>query len=230
MNEQRIRVTYRKASRLRFTSHLDVLRAWERALRRAGLPLAYSEGFTPHPRLAFAAPLPLGFAGDAEVFDATMAVRVVVSEFQQRLQYQTTADLAVVTTEEIPLGSPPPQAVMRWADYRVELPEVDPKEAASAVEAFLARARYDWTEDRHDKRRVYDLRATVAHLCAVPHTTRGTRLGMRLQSDQEFAGRPEQVVSALFGGGQITMYTRTSVILANRSAARDAWRRKGIYE
>ncbi|MGH2634098.1 MAG: TIGR03936 family radical SAM-associated protein, partial [Tepidiformaceae bacterium] len=69
MSTQRFRVWFRKGERVRYISHLDVLRAWERAIRRTGLPLSYSQGFTPHPKIAFASPLPLGFIGECEVMD-----------------------------------------------------------------------------------------------------------------------------------------------------------------
>jgi len=230
VNSQRIRVTYTKGARLRFTSHLDVLRAWERALRRAGLPLAYSEGFTPHPRLAFASPLPLGFTGDAEIVDVTLHTRLPVAEFTARLQAQSTEALAVVNAIEVPLGDPPPQAAMLWADYRVDLPEVKPADAAAAIASFLSQNHCPWTEDRHEKRRTYDLRATVAALHAQSRPDGGTRVHMRLRSDQEFSGRPEQVVIALLGECATCGYARTGLILAERSPAREAWRRKGRFE
>lgn len=230
MSVQRIRVTYRKGARLRFTSHLDVLRAWERALRRADLPLAYSAGFTPHPRLAFASPLPLGFTGEAEIVDVTLHTRLLVAEFTSRLRAQSTEDLAVIDALEVPLGNPPPQAAMLWADYHVDLPGVDPRDASTAVASFLAQADCPWTEDRHEKRRTYDLRATVAFLKALPLPGGGTRLAMRLKSDQEFSGRPQQVVMAAFGQCEATGFARTGLVLAERSPARDAWRRIGRFE
>ena len=69
---QRIRARFRKGERVRHISHLDVLRYWERAIRRAGLPLLYSQGFTPHPKIAFAAPLPLGFIGEGEIMEVLL--------------------------------------------------------------------------------------------------------------------------------------------------------------
>ena len=65
----RIRVTFSKTYHMRYTSHLDVHRTWERTLRRARLPLAYSQGFNPRPKINLAAALPLGFTSDCEIVE-----------------------------------------------------------------------------------------------------------------------------------------------------------------
>ena len=65
----RHRVKFAKTAEMRFTSHLDVMRAFQRGLRRAGLPVCFSTGFSPHPRMSFGPPLPLGLTGDGEYFD-----------------------------------------------------------------------------------------------------------------------------------------------------------------
>ena len=66
---QRLRITYRKDGPARHVGHLDVMRTWERAIRRAKLPLAYTQGFSPHARIALAAPLPVGTIGERELMD-----------------------------------------------------------------------------------------------------------------------------------------------------------------
>lgn len=230
MSTQRFRVSFLKGERVRYISHLDVLRFWERAIRRAGLPLAYSQGFTPHPKLAFASPLPLGFIGEAEVMDVTLDEHVDPADFVARLATETSDDLRVLSAIEIAPSAPAPQALMIWADYRVDLPEVALGEATAVVSAFLAAPEFPWTEERHEKAsRTYDLRAAVATLQARP-VDGGTRLTMRLKADQEMTARPEQVVSALFAGAEACGYARTGIVLDEPSPARDAWRRKGQFE
>ncbi|UCG84296.1 MAG: DUF2344 domain-containing protein, partial [Dehalococcoidia bacterium] len=66
---QRLRVTFSRSDSLKFISHLDMMRLWQRALRRADIPLAYSQGFSPHPRLSLAAPLAIGVTSSAELMD-----------------------------------------------------------------------------------------------------------------------------------------------------------------
>ena len=147
MTAQRFRVWFRKGERVRYISHLDVLRAWERSLRRAELPLSYSQGFTPHPKLAFASPLPLGFVSEAELMDVTLDERVEHDEFARRLSEQTTEDLALIRAEEIALNSPAPQAAMLWCDYRLSL-AIEPAEAQSAIDEFMALDSLPFREDR----------------------------------------------------------------------------------
>lgn len=229
MSAQRLRVLFRKGERVKYISHLDVLRYWERAIRRAGLPLAYSQGFTPHPKLAFASPLPLGFTGEREVMDVTLDERIDPAEFQRRLVEQDTEDLAVVEVREIPLAASAPQSAMLWSDYRVVIPGLDPAAARQAVREFLERASLPWREERGERVREYDLRRATAWLTARP-VDGGTELSMRLQSDQELTARPEAIVSALFPGFEPSGYARTGIVLDERSPARELWRRHGQYQ
>lgn len=228
MTAQRIRVWFRKGERLRYISHLDVLRSWERSLRRAELPLAYSQGFTPHPKLAFGSPLPMGFVSEGEVMDVTLDERVDVAEFQSRLAVETTEDLALLRAAEVAPNEPAPQAAMLWADYRLSLP-VEPSEAASVVSAFLQKESFPWREERGERVREYDLRAACAWLRTMP-TEGGTEFEMRLQSDQDLTARPEAVVAALFPGLSAPLIVRTHIVLNEHSPARDLWRRVGQYQ
>lgn len=228
MSAQRFRVWFRKGERVRYISHLDVLRAWERAIRRTGLPLSYSQGFTPHPKIAFASPLPLGFIGECEVMDITLDERVELDDFRARLKPESSEDLGVIELAEIALTVPPPQAALLWADYRVDVTGIDPAQAEEAAVAFLALREFSWTEERKDKAKTYNLRSAVATLSAQP-VDGGVRLEMRLQADQEMTARPEQVLAAVFPGAEAGVYTRVRLVIDEPSPARDAWRRKGQY-
>lgn len=228
MSIQRIRVWFRKSERLRYISHLDVLRSWERSLRRAGLPLSYSQGFTPHPKLAFGSPLPMGFISEGEVMDVTLDERVELAEFESRLAVETTDDLALIRAEEVPANAPAPQAAMTWADYRLALP-VAFEEASAVVAAFLARETFPWREERGERVREYDLRVACAWLRCKP-TEGGTEFEMRLQAGQELTARPEAIVAALFPGHTAPLIARTNIVLNEHSPARDLWRRVGQYQ
>jgi radical SAM-linked protein len=228
MSAQRFRVWFRKGERVRYISHLDVLRAWERAIRRTGLPLAYSQGFTPHPKIAFASPLPLGFIGECEVMDVTLDERVDVDDFRARLKPESSDDLAVVDIAEVALTVPPPQAALLWADYRVDVTGIDLAEANAAIGSFLGRSEFPWTEERKDKAKTYNLRSAVASLSAAA-ADGAVRLDMRLQADQEMTARPEQVVAAIFPRATAGVYSRVGLVIDEPSPARDAWRRKGQY-
>ena len=229
MAQQRFRVWFRKGERVRYISHLDVLRYWERCLRRANLPLSYSQGFTPHPKLAFAGPLPLGFLAESEVVDVTLDERVPLADFRDRLATETSEDLTIVRVEEVALSTPAPQASLLWADYEVTIDGIDPASATEVVAHFLASTEYPWTEERREKNRTYDLRAAVGTLAARA-APEGTTLAMRLLSTQDSMGRPEQLVAALFPGAEASRVVRTGLIFAEASPAHDAWRRRGRFE
>ncbi|SVC20017.1 uncharacterized protein METZ01_LOCUS272871, partial [marine metagenome] len=78
---------------MRFISHLDVLRYWERSLKRVEIPVKYSEGFTPHPKLIFGAPLPLGFIGENEFLEVFLKENINSDDFKSRMQSQSILDL-----------------------------------------------------------------------------------------------------------------------------------------
>lgn len=229
MSSQRIRVWFRKGDRVRYISHLDVLRFWERAIRRAELPLSYSQGFTPHPKLAFASPLPVGFTAEREVMDVTLDERVPIDEFARRLRVESTGDLAVVAVEEVALNAPPPQAAMLWADYSMAMPGLQPAEAEAAIQQFNQRETIPWREERGERIREYDLRTATAWLRWRP-ADGGVVLSMRMQADQLLTARPEAIAAALFPGQECGPIIRDGIVLDERSQARELWRRYGQYQ
>jgi radical SAM-linked protein len=229
MSSQRIRVRFRKGDRVRYISHLDVLRFWERAIRRAELPLSYSQGFTPHPKLAFASPLPVGFTAEREVMDVTLDQRVPVDEFARRIRVESTDDLAVVAVEEVALNAPPPQAAMLWADYSMVMPVLQPAEAETAIQQFNQRETIPWREERGERIREYDLRTATAWLRWRP-ADGGVVLSMRMQADQSLTARPEAIAAALFPDQECGPIIRDGIVLDERSQARERWRRYGQYQ
>jgi hypothetical protein len=131
---QRLRVRFTKEEPLRFLGHLDVVRLWERACRRARLPLAYTLGFTPHPRLQFASPLALGATGAAEVLDLYLTAPHAPDDCRARIGARLPPGCRVVEVQEVPLLAPAAAALLRWAEYEVRAvsaaaappPDVDP--------------------------------------------------------------------------------------------------------
>src|SRR6195952_1818281 len=82
---QRLRLRYAKRGRLRFTSHRDVARAFERALRRAAVPMAYSSGFTAHPKISYVGAAPTGVSSEAEYLELGLSKVLAPEEIRQRL-------------------------------------------------------------------------------------------------------------------------------------------------
>ena len=97
---QRVRIRYAKRGRLRFTSHRDFARAFERALRRANVPMAYSAGFTPHPKISYVGAAPTGVASEAEYLEIGLAQRVDVADLAARLDAALPTGLDIVEAVE----------------------------------------------------------------------------------------------------------------------------------
>lgn len=100
-NQFRLRAVFAKRGRLAMLSHLEVAHALERAVRRAGLPFAISQGFSPHMKIAFGAALPVGVGGDCEVFDLQLLERVPEDQALERLQEASVPDLMVLSVRYI---------------------------------------------------------------------------------------------------------------------------------
>jgi radical SAM-linked protein len=159
---QKLRIRYAKRGRLRFTSHRDFGRAFERAVRRAGLPIAHSSGFSPHPRISYANASPTGASSEAEYLE------VGLTEWREPDHVRAALDSALPPGLDIlDVVSAGPGALsdrLEAGQWVVELPGVAPADAKAAVAAFLAT---DVVEvDRMTKRglRTFDCRAAVVSL------------------------------------------------------------------
>ena len=194
----RLRVTYRKADVVRYVGHLDLMRTWERALRRARLPLAYTQGFSPHARLALGAPLAVGFEGDAELLDAWMSSPVTPLEVAEALHGELPDGLAVVAVEEIAHEEPSLQSTITSATYELvfDRAEIDAAELRWRVDGLLAAHALEWEEQRGQKTRVYDLRATIRDLDVRVEAGKVV-LALHLEARDSLTGRPLSVLDAL---------------------------------
>jgi radical SAM-linked protein len=229
MKVQRLRVTFCRGEEVKYITHLDLMRFWERALRRAGVPLAYSEGHTPRPRLSLAAPLAVGVTSSAELMDIFLARRVTPADFVRSVNAQLVEGIEVLEISEVGLGLPSLQSEVRWARYRVEGQfDGSPEDVRSFVGRFLAAESIPWEHMRDKEVRKYDIRALVRDLWADDAPQGSYSLGMVLRCDNTATGRPEQVVAAL-GLPEPVLIHRQELILAGTSPARQAWRRVGRF-
>ena len=132
----RLIVRYAKRGRMRFASHRDIARAVERGVRRAGLPIAYSAGFTPHPKISYAGAAPTGTASEAEYLEISLTETCAASDVRDRLDAALPDGIDVIDVIE----SPASLAGLRLeaSQWEVVLPGVQPAAAAAAVAEFLA--------------------------------------------------------------------------------------------
>ncbi|MDA8217356.1 MAG: TIGR03936 family radical SAM-associated protein [Dehalococcoidales bacterium] len=211
---QRLRITYARGDELRYVSHLDMARLWERAVRRAGLPLFYSRGFTPHARISIAAPLAVGVTAAAELLDLYLEEPVPPAEAQARLYAQLPAGLTISDVTEVDQLAPSLQSQMRAAEYlatfREPLPSLD---LGTAVQDLLARESIPYERRREGKVKALDLRPFLQALSVATVDGRPA-LRMRLRMDTAGSVRPDEVLDALSLAAHPVRLHRERVILA----------------
>lgn len=206
----RIRITFSKQGWLVYSSHLDLMRLWERAIRRAGAPLAYSGGYNPRPKLQLARALPLGHAGEAELIDVWLEERVSQEQFSKSLVPVLPSGLSVSRVREVDPGAPAMQTQVVATEYRVSVDWNRSRDSAEArVEQLLA--AQELPHQRRGKR--YDLRPLIESLQLEGVSNGKAVLAMRLSARPGATGRPEAVLDALGMGDAFARYYRTALIL-----------------
>lgn len=162
---QRIRLRYAKRGRLRFTSHRDFARAFERALRRAEVPMAYSAGFHPHPKISYIGAAPTGVASEAEYVEIGLAREVDPETLRQALDAALPPGIDVVSAVAVAAeGAGSLADRMQASHWRIELPGVSCEQATKAVEAFLAQETWGVERLTKDGKRTLDARTPVVTL------------------------------------------------------------------
>ncbi len=156
---QRIRLRYAKRGRLRFSSHRDFARAFERSLRRAGVPMAYSAGFSPHPKISYLGAVPTGVGSEAEYLEIQLWRRVDPEAVRAALDEVLPDGLDIV--EAVEAGSGSLAERIEASQWRLELRGADVEELSAAVEALLAAAEAPVERLTKDGRRTVDARGPI---------------------------------------------------------------------
>jgi radical SAM-linked protein len=187
---------------MRFASHRDIARAIERGVRKAGLPVAYSAGFSPHPKISYAGGAPTGTASEAEYLEIALTSACPAADVRDGLDAALPDGIDVIEVLEV-AGAPGERAGLRLAEsqWRVVLPGVAPAEAARAVQAFLA-AESVMVERRTSKgTRRLDARAAVAALeldrCAAQEADTGCAILRMVVRHLTPAVRPDDILAAI---------------------------------
>ncbi len=165
LTQQRLRIQFAKQGALRYVGHLDLATTWERVLRRAELPLEYTRGFNPRPRLQFAAALPVGLTSEAELVDVWLTERVSLdpaSALIERLNATSPGGLRTLQVAEVPIKAPalPPQVIS--AEYAITPndPDLSADDLWARAQALLAQTRIE----RVLRGKPYDLRPLIQDL------------------------------------------------------------------
>ena len=186
----RIRITFSKQGALRYTGHLDLHKLWERATRRAGLPLAYSQGFHPQPKMNMAAALPLGFSSRCEMMDMKLENEIALDGLRERLNETLPSGIQVLSVEQVDERAPALQTQVTSAGYEVTLTEtVDGSELKRKVDSVMESESIL----RERRRRMYDLRPLIESL----EISSEGKIRMQLSAREGATGRPEEVLDIL---------------------------------
>lgn len=174
---QRIRIRWTKQGRVRFISARDLTSVWERALRRADLPIAYSEGFTPHAKVSFPDALPVGYASTGEYAELTFAAPIVPDRDLCRLSSALPEGMDITTYLEVPDGAPKLARMLRATLWELAWPPVDATELADLLqrrsEQLLAADHVGAIRHRPDGDRLVDVRPAVVSLVAATRPVPG---------------------------------------------------------
>jgi radical SAM-linked protein len=217
----RIRITFAKQGALRYTGQIDLHKLWERAARRAELPLAYSQGFHPQPKINIAAALPLGFSSRCEVMDLKLEREIPLEGLREKLQGTLPTGIQVLNVESADEGAPALQTQVVAAEYEVTLTgTIDGSELKRKVDSVLESESI--IRERRGKK--YDLRPLIESLTSDPSSTcaersvsedeagRKEKILMRLAAREGATGRPEEVLDMLGIAFEETRIERTRLI------------------
>ena len=201
----RIRITFSKLGALRYTGHLDLHRLWERAARRAELPLAYSQGFHPQPKLNIAAALPLGFSSRCEMLDMRLEHDISLDGLQERLQETLPTGIQLASIETVDDRAPALQTQVTAAEYEVTLTEaVDGSDLKRRIDSVMESESII----RERRGKTYDLRPLIESL----KLSSEGKIFMRLTAREGATGRPEEVLDVLGIAFEGTRIERTRLI------------------
>ncbi|MDP8954361.1 MAG: TIGR03936 family radical SAM-associated protein [Actinomycetota bacterium] len=231
----RVRLRFTKLGKVRFTSHRDVTRIWERALRRAGLAVAVTEGFRPRPKLSFGLALSTGHESLAEYLDVELATPLDaagVAGLPARLSSELTVGVDVVAAAAVEPGGASLQEAVRSCRWRIEALGVDPNSAERLVEVALGADELVVTRQRKGRDVTDDLRPAVLSVAVVGPTAGGTDLEAELAVHPRSV-RPFELLAAVTPQASEGRVLRTAQLIW-REAGReeplvaavdpDAWR------
>jgi len=196
---QRLTVRYAKRARMRFASHRDIARAVERGVRKAGLPVAYSSGFSPHPRISYPGGAPTGVASEAEYLEIALTGWREPSDVRERLNAALPDGIDVIEVTELRPGQAGPK--LEASAWEVVLPGVAAAEAAAAAAAFLAAPAVEVERLTSKGIRRFDARAAVVALAADrrggPARDAGCAILRMVVRQITPAVRPDDILTAL---------------------------------
>ncbi|MBT3320935.1 MAG: DUF2344 domain-containing protein [Anaerolineae bacterium] len=211
--QKRLRIKFTKENALRYIGHLDLHHIWQRSIRRAGLPLIYSQGFHPQPKIQIASALPLGFSSKSEVVDIWISPEAEYS--LEELQKNLPEGVKISSIEEVDLHAPALQTQGDYAEYLVTLLDETPADELDLKLASLMDAESLMREKKKKKRgkvRTFDLRTLILELRRLPSEGENERIYMRFVAREGATGRPDMILKEMEVPIETTRIERTALV------------------
>jgi radical SAM-linked protein len=205
----RIRVTFSKTEAMRYTSHLDLQRTWERTIRRAGLPLSYSQGFNPRPKLNLAAALPLGITSQCELLDVWLDQEMDLEEILSVLRNAAPPGIEIHNVDQVNLNTPKLPVLLDSVEYSIIILDFKPKLSKKIKDLLTSSSVI-----RIRRGKQYDLRPLINTIEEMQENHSGKqRIRVSLKNQPGQTGRPDEVMHSLDINPINTLIHRTKIIL-----------------
>ena len=188
----RAMIRFGKQPRLRFISHLDLQRFFQRALNRTGLPIAWTQGFNPHPIMSFGSALALGWTSEYEIVDFKLAAPMGRKRVEDAMRASLPVDLPVLEVKLADDRHPAPMAMVQASDYRIELPEDAAVGILNAVPEFLNRESVLAMRKTKSGEKEVDIRPLALSLSVSQNT-----LNARLKLTERDTLKPDLLIETL---------------------------------
>ncbi|MCA9954009.1 MAG: TIGR03936 family radical SAM-associated protein [Anaerolineales bacterium] len=212
---QRLRLTFSKDGPARYISHLDLARTLERALNRARIPVAYTQGFNRRPRMQMATALPLGYTSEYELADILLMEKMEPGTAQQQLMARMAPGINISQVEEVPISGPSLQSITHSSSYvATPLDPVDFAELQAKVASMLAAESLEKVREKQGKKKTYDLRPLILDLSTTQDENGQVYIYMNLCLEPSRTGRPDEVLEALGFDPLDMRIHRTGMVLA----------------
>ena len=212
-----IRFSYSVAGTVKFLSHLDLLKYFCKAVKRAGIPIAYSEGFNPHPKLAFGPPRGVAIAGLNEFCDIKLKTPMTAEEFVERFNNALPKGIKINSARVVEGKAKPLQAIINRAAYEADITGIDPAAMAAKVQALLSAENVEYT--RHNPKKgdkTINLRSGIESL-SWQQSADGGKLAMMLIFGQGGSVKPTEVVKYLTDDSGKSVIVRTGLFVQNEN-------------
>jgi radical SAM-linked protein len=210
ISRHRYRIHFAKEDAIRFTSHLDLYRTWERTLRRARMPLVYSQGFNPRPKMNQSPALPIGCTSECEAVDIWLEEERPPEQILHDLRQVTPQGLQTRSIQEVDLRAPSLQSQVIAVAYDVSF---DPPPSYEDLQRSVQMILKTKTLPRRRRGRDYDLRPLIENLEVDRGASGKPKLRMILSAREGATGRPDEVIASLGMDPTFARIHRTRLIL-----------------